>query len=278
MADRAPLGRVSWKERVLAGLAARIPGIGRLELRTKLLAGNWKMNGVGESLRELEELARLVSGSPCEVLICPPATLIWRMSQSASGTSVGIGGQNCHADVSGAFTGEVSAEMLADAGATHVILGHSERRQYYLESDADVRAKAEAAWRAGLVAIACVGETEAQRDSGETLEVVGNQFRDCIPDGASADRLVIAYEPVWAIGTGRTPTPQQIAEVHAHLRQLCVDRFGGAAGEEFRLLYGGSMNPRNAADILAITDVDGGLIGGASLKASDLGSIVAQAV
>lgn len=235
------------------------------------------MNGVGESLRELEELVRLVAGSPCEVLVCPPFTLISRMAQGASGTPVGIGGQNCHAEAGGAFTGEVSAEMLADAGATHVILGHSERRQQFQETDACVRAKVEAAWRAGLAAIACVGETEAQRDGGETLAVVGTQFRDGIPDGAAPDRLVVAYEPVWAIGTGRTPAPQQIAEVHAHLRQLCVDRFGSAAGAEVRLLYGGSMNPRNAADILAIPDVDGGLIGGASLKASNLGSIIAQA-
>jgi triosephosphate isomerase len=208
------------------------------------------------------------------VLLCPPATLIAQMAWAAKGSSLMVGGQDCHTGASGAHTGDVSAPMLADAGASHVILGHSERRADHGETDALVAAKALAAWDAGLVAVICLGETEAQRDAGETLAVVGAQLAGSVPDGASADSTVIAYEPVWAIGTGRTPTLAEIAEVHAFLRAELTKRFGDEAAA-MRLLYGGSVKPSNAVEIFAVKDVDGALVGGASLKASDFGAIVA---
>ena len=244
----------------------------------KLAAGNWKMNGTGASLAEVQTLidAHLVThpAPGCEVLLCPPATLLSRMADLARGSALRLGGQDCHAAPCGAHTGDISAEMLRDAGASHVILGHSERRNDHGEADAQVRAKAEAALAAGLVAVICVGETGAQRDAGTTLAVVGDQIGASIPDAASARTCVIAYEPVWAIGTGRTPTPAEIAEVHAFLRDRLSRRFG-ADGGGIRLLYGGSVKPDNAETIFSLPHVDGALVGGASLKAADFGAIIA---
>ncbi|MDZ7909460.1 MAG: triose-phosphate isomerase [Gemmobacter sp.] len=240
----------------------------------KLAAGNWKMNGTAGDLAEVQALVQAHPAPGCEMLLCPPATLIARMADLARGTALRIGGQDCHARSSGAHTGDISAAMLLDAGASHVILGHSERRADHGESDDAVCAKAEAALAAGLVAVVCVGETEAERDAGQTLDVVGRQLAGSVPAGATAASLVIAYEPVWAIGTGRTPTLDEIAEVHRFLRERLVARFGQAAGG-MRLLYGGSVKPSNATEIFAVPHVDGALVGGASLKAADFGAIVA---
>jgi len=234
----------------------------------KLAAGNWKMNGLRADLDEARALAQAFPDPKCGVLLCPPATLISAMAEAVSGTAVMVGGQDCHAQISGAHTGDISAQMLVDSGARHVILGHSERRADHGESSADVAAKAAAAHGAGLVAIICVGETEAERDSGKTLEVVLGQLAASLPDGARAANTVVAYEPVWAIGTGRTPTLEQITEVHDALR-------GHLPDAAISLLYGGSVKPGNAAEIFAIENVDGALVGGASLKASDFGAIVA---
>jgi triosephosphate isomerase (TIM) len=238
----------------------------------KLAAGNWKMNGLSAQLSEITALIAAHPAPACDVLICPPATLLAPMAQTAAGR-IALGGQDCHPKASGAHTGDVSAAMLADAGATHVILGHSERRADHAETDALVRAKAEAAHAAQLIAIVCVGETEAQRDAGETLAIIGAQLAGSVPDGATPANTVIAYEPVWAIGTGRTPTLPEIAEVHADLRARLTARFGAAAAE-FRLLYGGSVKPSNATEIFALPNVDGALVGGASLKAADFGAII----
>lgn len=240
----------------------------------KLAAGNWKMNGTLAALAEVQALVAAHPAPACEMLLCPPATLIARMAEAVRGSALMIGGQDCHPKASGAHTGDISAAMLADAGASHVILGHSERRTDHGETDALVKAKAEAALASGLVAIVCIGETEAQRDAGQTLAVIGTQLDGSIPAGATAANLVVAYEPVWAIGTGRTPTLAEIAEVHAFLR----DRLRGLIGNEaagVRLLYGGSVKPSNATEIFAVPHVDGALVGGASLKAADFGAIVA---
>lgn len=239
----------------------------------KLAAGNWKMNGTADSLAEIAALATATKGAACDILICPPATLIAAMAAAAKGSAVMVGGQDCHAKPSGAHTGDISAAMLKDAGAGHVILGHSERRADHGETDADVRAKAEAAGAAGLIRIICVGETEAERDAGTTLKIIGRQLAGSVPDGATAADTVIAYEPVWAIGTGRTPTLTQIAEVHDFMRQTLTDRFGAEA-RGMRLLYGGSVKPSNAGEIFATANVDGALVGGASLKAADFSQIV----
>jgi triosephosphate isomerase len=240
----------------------------------KLAAGNWKMNGTHAALAEVSALAQAHPAPACEVLLCPPATLIARMADLARGTAVMVGGQDCHAKSSGAHTGDISAEMLVDSGASHVILGHSERRSDHGETDAQVLAKAGAAHRAGLTAIICIGETEAERDAGRTLDVVGTQLHGSVPAGSTAANLVVAYEPVWAIGTGRTPTLAEIAEVHAFLRARLTARIGAEAAG-VRLLYGGSVKPSNATEIFAIPHVDGALVGGASLKAADFGAIVA---
>ncbi|PRX35023.1 triosephosphate isomerase [Meinhardsimonia xiamenensis] len=242
--------------------------------RRKLAAGNWKMNGTSAALAEIDALAEAHPAPGCEVLICPPATLIHRAAQRAQGTAIAIGGQDCHHEPAGAHTGDISAGMLTDAGATHVILGHSERRADHGETDALVRAKCEAALGAGLVAIVCVGETLAEREAGRTLDVVGSQVTGSLPDGATAARVVVAYEPVWAIGTGHVPTVEQIGEVHGHIRKLLLERFG-AEGAGMRILYGGSVKPSNAAEIFAVADVDGALVGGASLKAADFSGIIA---
>ncbi len=244
-------------------------------MRRKVAAGNWKMNGVKASLGEVEALKPVVTGG-CDVILCPPATLVAAMVQAAEGSGIMVGGQDCHWNESGAHTGDIAAEMLADAGAGAVILGHSERRADHGETDDMVNRKTEAAWRAGLTAIVCVGETEAERDAGTTLDVIGGQLDGSTPDGATGENTIIAYEPVWAIGTGRTPTLEEIAEVHDFLRGKLVARFG-SAGEAFRILYGGSVKPTNAAEIFAVSNVDGGLVGGASLKASDFSGIVTAA-
>lgn len=241
-------------------------------MRRKLAAGNWKMNGLNASLAEV---SALIAGHPapaCEVLLCPPATLVSAMAVAAGG-KIAVGGQDCHANASGAHTGDISAAMLKDAGASHVILGHSERRANHGESNAEVLAKAEAALAGGLVAVICIGETEAERDAGTTLDVIGGQLAGSTPNAATGANTVIAYEPVWAIGTGRTPTLEQIAEVHDFLRAELVKRFG-PEGDAFRLLYGGSVKPSNAGEIFATSNVDGALVGGASLKAADFGAII----
>jgi triosephosphate isomerase len=242
-------------------------------MRRKLAAGNWKMNGTTAALAEVKALIAGLHAPECEVLLCPPATLIARMAEVAKGSALKVGGQDCHAEASGAHTGDISAGMLADAGASHVILGHSERRADHGETDSAVRAKAEAAQAAGLVALICVGETEAERDAGRELDVIGAQLAGSVPDTANGADTVIAYEPVWAIGSGRTPTEEQIAAVHRFLRDALEARFG-ERGSSFRLLYGGSVKPANAARIFAIPDVDGALVGGASLKATDFGAII----
>ncbi len=242
-----------------------------------LIAGNWKMNGVAASLDEAAAVAdgaRAVAGG-VDVMLCPPATLLDRMRRRTAGTPLMIGGQDCHAAAAGAHTGDVSAEMLADAGAMAVIVGHSERRTDHGETDAIVLAKAAAARRAGLTAIVCIGETERQRDSGETLAVLSRQLAGSVPDGDPGG-IVVAYEPVWAIGTGRTPGEADIAAAHAHIRAGLEARFG-AAGRSVRILYGGSMKPANAASILDVPHVNGGLIGGASLMAADFLAIVQAA-
>ena len=235
--------------------------------RKQLVAGNWKMNGLRADAIALARAIALQAKEPhaCDLLVCPPATLLAAVGAALAGSVVALGGQDCHAEPAGAFTGSVSAEMLQDAGCSHVIVGHSERRHGLGESDADVRAKALAAWRAGLVAIVCVGETRPEREAGRAIEVVSGQLAGSIPDGAAADRLIVAYEPVWAIGTGLTPTKADIIEIHRTIR-ACIP-----AGT--RILYGGSVNPKNAAEILALGEVDGALVGGASLKAEDFWAI-----
>ena len=242
-------------------------------MRRKLAAGNWKMNGTKGDLSEVRALIAAHPAPGCDVLLCPPATLIAAMAQVAGG-KIAVGGQDCHMRGAGAHTGDISATMIADAGGSHVILGHSERRADHHETDVLVRAKTEAAIEAGLVAVVCVGETEGQRDAGETLAIIGSQLRGSLPDHATAANCVIAYEPVWAIGTGRTPTLEQIAEVHDFMREKLTERFG-EEGDGMRLLYGGSVKPSNAAEIFAVSNVDGALVGGASLKAVDFGAIVA---
>lgn len=240
-----------------------------------LVAGNWKMNGLTASLAELGAMkvgAGELTGK-ADLMICPPATLIAQAIWHSKGSGLKIGGQDCHAKASGAHTGDISAEMLADAGAAAVIVGHSERRTDHCETDSEVKAKALAAWRAGLAAIVCVGEQLSQRETGSTLTVVGGQLDGSLPDGGNSSNpvstnLVVAYEPVWAIGTGLTPTPADVAQVHAFIRGKLTERYG-EAGASVRILYGGSVKPANAGELLTIPDVNGALIGGASLKAVD---------
>lgn len=242
-----------------------------------LVAGNWKMNGLAAASAEFLALGQGLDDAlagKVDVMICPPATLISALASSAAASKVALGGQDCHAKASGAHTGDIAAEMLKDAGASAVIVGHSERRTDHAETDAVVRAKAEAAWRAGLTAIICVGETEAERKAGKTLDVVGTQLAGSVPEGATAANTVIAYEPVWAIGTGLTPTTADVAEVHGAIRSALEARFG-AEGAAMRLLYGGSVKPSNAAELMAVPHVNGALVGGASLKAADFLGIIA---
>ena len=242
-----------------------------------LIAGNWKMNGLKGSVGEFEGMlagASAVAGK-ADLLVCPPVTLVAAFAAKAKGTKAfAVGAQDCHPKASGAHTGDISAEMLADAGASAIIVGHSERRADHGESDALVRQKAEAAWRAGLVAIVCIGETREQRDAGKTLDICGTQLKGSLPDGSTAANLVVAYEPVWAIGTGLTPTPQDVEQVHRFIREQLTSRFKGE-GAKIRILYGGSVKPSNAAGLMAVANVNGALVGGASLKASDFLAIAA---
>jgi len=236
-----------------------------------LVAGNWKMNGTSASLNQLMMIGNgFMSGldAETEALVCVPATLIARAAEILSRTPVHVGGEDCHAEESGAHTGDISAEMLKDAGATHVIVGHSERRTDHGEDDAVVHAKASAAWRAGLVAIICIGETRAEREAGATLDILSRQIAGSVPVSATAANTVLAYEPVWAIGTGLTPTVEDVAEAHGHIRARLVEKLGPAAAK-IRILYGGSVKRSNARELLSVANVDGALVGGASLKAAD---------
>jgi triosephosphate isomerase (TIM) len=242
--------------------------------RRKLAAGNWKMNGLNANLSEVEALMAAHPAPGCDVLLCPPATLLHRLAEKCAGHALAAGGQDCHAANTGAHTGDTSAEMLRDAGADYVILGHSERRADHGETDAEVRAKSVAAINAGLTAVICVGETLAERENGRTLDVIRDQLAGSLPDPVSGDTVVVAYEPVWAIGSGLTPTLEQIAEVHDFIRAESARSCGEDAGNAMRLLYGGSVKPSNASDIFAVSNVDGALVGGASLKAADFSAIV----
>lgn len=237
-----------------------------------LVAGNWKMNGNRDSLKEIglmgegfdPELKQNI-----DLLVCPPATLLGLAAHIALGTGVKVGAQDCHAKASGAHTGDLSAEMLSNMGASHVIVGHSERRTDHKESNETVKAKAEAALRAGLVAIVCIGETQAEREAGKTLDIVRSQLKGSLPQGANAANLVIAYEPVWAIGTGLTPTAKDVEDVHAAIRADLLTLLGAGEGGKTRILYGGSVKPSNAKELMGVANVDGALVGGASLKAAD---------
>ncbi len=248
-------------------------------MRRPVIAGNWKMNGLlADGRARVDAIKEHVADGPppYDLVVCPPATLMCELATLVRGTGIAIGGQDCHNRPSGAYTGDIAAEMLADLGCSHVIVGHSERRRDHGEDDQTVAAKAAAAHDAGLIAIVCVGETKAQRDAGQASAVVANQVRESLPDGAASDNTVIAYEPVWAIGTGDTATPEDVAEIHGVIRRLLAGLLPGQA-EAFRIIYGGSVNAGNAAELLALDDVDGALIGGASLKPEDFWTI-AQAV
>jgi triosephosphate isomerase len=236
-----------------------------------LIAGNWKMNGLKASSGEFDAMLAGAAdlAAKADLLVCPPATLIAAFAETARGSrTLGIGAQDCHPKASGAHTGDLSAEMLADAGASAIIVGHSERRADHGETDVLVRQKAEAVWRAGLTAIVCIGETLNQRDAGQTLEICRGQLGVSLPDGARADNTVVAYEPVWAIGTGLTPTVGDVEQIHQFIRELLIGRFRGE-GARIRILYGGSVKPSNARELMAVTNVNGALVGGASLKAAD---------
>ncbi|MEP3047854.1 MAG: triose-phosphate isomerase [Roseibium sp.] len=236
-----------------------------------LVAGNWKMNGLKSSQAEFYKMLSGISdemADTVDAMICAPATLIVGLADKSVGNPMALGGQDCHTAVAGAHTGDISAAMLADAGATAVIVGHSERRTDHNETDSDVKSKAEAAWAAGLVAIICVGETETERKAGKAVEVVQGQLAGSVPDGASATNTVIAYEPVWAIGTGLTPTTDDVREMHGAMSDVLADRFADE-GATMRLLYGGSVKPGNARELMAVENVHGALVGGASLKAED---------
>ncbi len=239
-------------------------------MRRKLIAGNWKMNGLRQDGLDLARAlaARIRGGGPdCDWLVCPPAQLLIPVGEAIGGSGIALGAQDCHTEAAGAHTGDLAAPMLADAGCSFVIVGHSERRTDHGESDALVKAKAAAAQAAGLTPIVCLGETEEQREAGRALEVIETQVTGSMP--GAAEPLVVAYEPVWAIGTGKVATPEDVAEAHAHIRGLLGGIFGAEAAEAIRVLYGGSVKPNNARDLRALADVDGGLIGGASLKADD---------
>ena len=244
-------------------------------MRRKIAAGNWKMNGTEAALAELEALARIITPEGPEVVICPPAPLLYRAAQVAQPIGLQIGAQDCHMQPAGAFTGDISAPMIADTGATFVIVGHSERRDAHEESNADVRNKAEAAHAAGLTAIICIGEALEDREANNTLDIIGGQLAGSLPDSVSAANTVVAYEPIWAIGTGMVPTLEQIIEVHDFIRAELADRYGAEAAQGIPLLYGGSVKPDNAATIFRAENVDGALVGGASLKVADFAPIIA---
>jgi triosephosphate isomerase len=279
MAGYFPVPRVAGVPGIVASLIRttfRDRSLTETSMR-QLIAGNWKMHGLGSALTEIQALCAALTAKAlhADVLICPPVTLVARAVAAAAG-AIAIGAQDCHVEASGPFTGDISAEMLKDAGATSVIVGHSERRQYHHENDEMVHAKARAAHRAGLVSIICVGETEDQRMHDQALNVIARQLAGSVPDDARASTTVIAYEPVWAIGTGRTPSNEEIAQMHGHIRGQLSARFdAGAAG--MRILYGGSVKPSNAQEILNLPNVDGALVGGASLKAVDFLAIVGAA-
>jgi triosephosphate isomerase len=247
-----------------------------------LIAGNWKMNGLKHSMAEFEAMIAGAGSvvAKADLLVCPPATLLAIFAEKTGGILpadqkvLALGAQDCHPKASGAHTGDISAEMLADTGASFVIVGHSERRADHGETDALVRQKAEAAWRAGLTAIVCIGETQSHRDGGRTLDICGDQLSGSLPDGATGDNLVVAYEPVWAIGTGLTPTGEDVKQVHQFIRDKLITRFKGE-GTKIRILYGGSVKPSNAAELMAVSNVNGALVGGASLKAADFLAIAA---
>ncbi len=241
-----------------------------------LVAGNWKMNGTLASLEEIDRLkAHLKDADPaCDVMICPPFTLLFPMSERLGDSRIAMGGQDCHWEVSGAHTGDVAAEMIAETGAAACIVGHSERRADHGETDEIVNRKAAAAHRAGLVAIICIGETIEEREAGKTLDVISTQLKGSVPSGSTAANTIIAYEPVWAIGTGHTPTTEQVAEVHAHIRKELAGIVGAEEAEGMRILYGGSVKPANASELMGVENVDGALVGGASLKADDFFGII----
>jgi triosephosphate isomerase len=241
-----------------------------------LVAGNWKMNGLKAAA---SELARMIQGAAdlagkADLMICPPATQLMNFVALARNSAIQIGAQDCHAEKSGAFTGDVSAEMIADTGAVAVIVGHSERRTLHHETDAQIRAKVQAVWRAGLRAIVCIGEAKDERDKNQTLAVIGRQLQESLPDSATAANTVVAYEPIWAIGTGVTPSASDVRDAHAFIRKTLKDRFA-AAGDAVRILYGGSVKPSNAKELMALPEVNGALVGGASLKAEDFLGIAA---
>jgi triosephosphate isomerase (TIM) len=261
----------------IAALTGRNETMVKIGGMRPLVAGNWKMNGLRAQLAEAITLREAVGsanfGVEADIMICPPATLVGELVRLAQGGRLKVGGQDCHWVPAGAYTGDISAEMLRDAGAEAVIVGHSERRAGHGELDRVVKAKAQAVHRAGLIAIVCIGETMGERQAGLTLDVVGRQLAASLPDIASATNTVIAYEPVWAIGTGLTPSPADVAEVHGFIRAQLSRRYGGD-GESMRILYGGSVNPSNANQLLAVANVDGALVGGASLKADDFLGII----
>jgi triosephosphate isomerase len=269
------------RDRVIVGNGSELVGL-LLEILEErgmrpLIAGNWKMHGLESQLGQIEAMVAAVKARPpsSDILICPPGTLVARAVQIAEGL-IAIGGQDCHSQISGAFTGDISAEMLKDAGASPVIVGHSERRQHHGETDAIVAAKAKAARQTGLVAIVCIGETDAERNDGKALSVCADQIEGSLPRDANARAAAIAYEPLWAIGTGRTPAPQEIAHMHLHIRQTLLTRLG-AEGREMRILHGGSVTSRNARKILALPEVGGVLVGGGSLKAADFAAVFGAA-
>lgn len=242
-----------------------------------LVAGNWKMNGLRASIAEAEAVSQALGGTlkgtPADVMIAPPATLLAQMAWALKDGPVLLAGQDCHAKVSGAHTGDIAAEMVKEAGACAVIAGHSERRADHGETDMQVRAKAEAALRAGLAAIVCIGETRGEREAGLTLDVVQRQLKGSLPDAATAATTIVAYEPVWAIGTGLTPTIADVAEVHGAIRRDLMARFKDE-GAKMRILYGGSVKPENAKALMSVENVNGALVGGASLKAADFLAII----
>lgn len=243
-------------------------------MRRKLAAGNWKMNGTAAALTELVELAKHLGQDDPETVICPPAPLLYAACEQMRDSAVSIGAQDCHSEQAGAFTGDISAAMIADTGARYAIVGHSERRDAHGETDLTVAGKSRAAWGAGLTAIICLGESGAARGTGKTLDVIQDQLAGSVPEEATGANTVIAYEPIWAIGTGKIPSFAQIVEAHDFIRARLVERFGQNEGNAIRLLYGGSVKPDNAAEIFAAQNVDGALVGGASLKAADFIPII----
>ena len=243
-------------------------------MRRKLAAGNWKMNGLSAQLAEVEALCAAHPAPKVDLLIAPPPTLISSLVVAASDHPLSVAGQDCHAQKSGAHTGDISAAMLKDAGASHVILGHSERREDHHESDDDVRTKARTALAAGLKIIICIGESLDEREAANTLEIIAGQLAGSLPDVLTGENTIIAYEPIWAIGTGKVPTLDQIGEVHDFIRTKLEARYGEGVGRSIRLLYGGSVKPSNAPEIFAVSNVDGALVGGASLKARDFSGII----